>query len=77
MTMCIWIPKYSTENFVLCVLEGTSCILFVTTMDYIIQVYGNALQKYFSGFGRSVPEGTATRSPECAPLHFYNSCVAY
>lgn len=68
----------STEIFVLCVLEGTSCILFVTTMDYIIQVYGNALQKYFSGFGRSgcMPEGTATRSPECAPLHFYNSCVA-
>lgn len=67
------------RNFVLCVLEGTSCILFVTTMDYIIQVYGNALQKYFSGFGRSgcMPEGTATRSPECAPLHFYNSCVAY
>lgn len=67
------------RNFVLCVLEGTSCILFVTTMDYIIQVYGNALQKYFSGFERSgcVPEGSATRSPECAPLHFYNSCVAY
>lgn len=62
MTMCIWIPQYSTEIFVLCVLEGTSCILFVTTMDYIIQVYGNALQKYFSGFGRSgcMPEGTAT-----------------
>lgn len=69
----------SKEIFVLCVLEGTSCILFVTTMDYIIQVYGNALQKYFSGFGRSgcVPEGTATQSPECAPLHCYNSCVAY
>lgn len=52
--------------------------VFVTTMDYIIQVYGNALQKYFSGFERSgcVPGGTATRSPECAPLHFYNSCVA-
>lgn len=50
------------RNFVLCVLEGTSCILFVTTMDYIIQVYGNALQKYFSGFERSgcVPEGSAT-----------------
>lgn len=69
----------STEIFVLCVLEGTSCILFVTTMDYIIQVYGNALQKYFSGFERSecVPEGTATQSPECAPLYFYISCVAY
>lgn len=53
----------SKEIFVLCVLEGTSCILFVTTMDYIIQVYGNALQKYFSGFERSgcVPEGTATQ----------------
>lgn len=52
--------------------------VFVTTMDYIIQVYGNALQKYFSGFERSgcMPEGTATRSPECAPLHFYNLCVA-
>lgn len=70
MTMCIWIPKYSTENFVLCVLEGTSCILFVTTMDYIIQVYGNALQKYFSGFERSgcVPEGTCshTKSRVCS-----------
>lgn len=68
------------RNFcVMCVGGNIVYFVFVTTMDYIIQVYGNALQKYFSGFGRSgcVPEGTATRSPEFAPLHFYNSCVAY
>lgn len=46
----------------MCVGGNIVYFVFVTTMDYIIQVYGNALQKYFSGFGRSgcMPEGTAT-----------------
>lgn len=39
------------RNFcVMCVGGNIVYFVFVTTMDYIIQVYGNALQKYFSGF---------------------------
>lgn len=58
----------------LCVGGNIVYFVCVTTMNYIIQVYGNALQKYFS---KHQDVCHRVQLHTCAALQFYNSCVAY